>query len=580
MAIHVNNAPRGGSKPDLIPEEFIAQVNERADVLEVVQRSVKLKKAGANNWLGLCPFHSEKSPSFTVTPSKGMYHCFGCGATGGPISFLMEHDGVPFRDAVKELALASGLPLPASLAENPQSAGPSVETGPLYAAMELASQYYRHVLRHDPASIAYLKTRGISPATAAKFRIGAAPNEWRGLQEPFPDYATNPFLVQSGLVREKESASGDGRSNRYDTFRGRIIFPVRDARGRIVAFGGRIVGEGDPKYLNSPESPIFNKSGCLYGLFEAREDIRTKKMAIVVEGYIDVAMLSQAGVANAVACMGTSITRWHVERLLTQTDTVAFAFDGDAAGRRAAWRALETCAPLMEDQHDVRFLLLPNGKDPDDLAKEEGAAGFEERVRKSPSFSEFLIGELRLKHNQLASTEDRARFASEASVIAGRLSYRTKLRKLLLQRISEEASVPGSVIKSLQAASANRSAPKNLWSTLSAAAVAAPSAAIAQRELLLELLDPEDEHEQAFAQALTSLPTGDHPDRPADPAWLVARDTMNASIDIIDEYRQQQVRSETRAQYQNGEISEQEYLRMSMPTGAIVDPATPGHRTP
>lgn len=562
MAIQINHEPNRAArqtKSGLISEEFIAEVNERADILQIIERSVKLKKSGATNWLGLCPFHNEKGPSFTVTPSKGMYHCFGCGASGGAITFLMEHDGVPFREAIKELAVNAGLSLPAALSDQ-EDDGPVVETAPLYQSMELASQFFRHVLRHDKASLDYIKSRGINAASVKKFNIGATADEWRGLREAFQDYDTNPHIVQSGLIREKESEGG--KTNRYDTFRARIMFPVRDTRGRIIAFGGRILGDGEPKYMNSPESPIFNKSGSLYGLFEAREAIRLHKMAVVVEGYIDVVMLAQHGVEYTVACMGTSMTRWHVERLFTQTDTVVFAFDGDAAGSKAAWRSMETCIPMLEDQHDIRFLLMPEGKDPDDLAKEEGAAAFEERVRKAPSLSEFMIGELRARHNQLASTEDRARFAAEGSQLVSKMGYKTKLRSLLLQRISEESRVPGSVIKALQASSNSRSKNHSLWSVLSAAALAAPEQAIEQRDLLIEILDHDDEQEHAFAQVLTSIT----PDSPVavGAAWLVARDTMNAAVDMIADYRDQQVRSELKAKLQQGEITEGEYLRMSL----------------
>lgn len=560
------NQPGKSNKPSLIPEEFIAQVNEKADLLAIIGRSVKLKKSGANNWIGLCPFHTEKGPSFAVTPAKAMYHCFGCGATGGAISFLMEHDGVPFREAVKDLAISSGLPLPPGLSEDGDKTGPVVETGPLFQAMDLASQYFRHVLNHDQASRAYMRKRGITPASAKKFMLGAAPDEWRGLQEAFPDYETNEHIVLSGLIREKESEA-TGKKNRYDTFRGRIMFPLRDTRGRTVAFVGRALGDGEPKYMNSPESPIFNKSGSLYGLFEAREAIRQKKVAIVVEGNIDVVMLSQNGVENVVACMGTSMTRWHVERLLTQCDMLVFAFDGDAAGRKAARRALETCAPLMEDQHDIRFLILPDGKDPDDIAREEGAAAFDERVRTAASFSEFLIGEIRLAHNNLASAEDRARFASEASAIAGRLGYKTKLRRLLLQRISDESMMPGSVIKKLQNDSRSRAGEMNLWTKLSAAAIKAPSVALAQRELLLELLDTDDGREMSFAQTLQGLSEsqgGELVESSTDASWMIARDIMNSAVDLIGEHRNHQLRLELKEQWQRGEITQSEYMRSTL----------------
>jgi DNA primase len=566
MAIH-REAPRAPPIKGVgrIPEQFIAQVNERADILKVIERSVKLKKAGANNYLGLCPFHKERTPSFTVAPHKGIYKCFGCGASGGALSFLMEHDGTPFRDAVKELAHDAGLALPPEMTEGEASGGPAVETGPLFHSMDIAAKCFGHVLRHTPAAIDYLKGRGVTAAGARKFLLGMAPDEWRGLKEAFPDYETNPFILQAGLVREK--TSDDGRTNRYDTFRNRITFGVRDTRGRIVAFGGRVLGDGEPKYLNSPESPIFNKSGALFGLYEAREAIRQKKLAIVVEGYMDVVMLSQFGVENVVASMGTSFTRWHVERLLTQSDAIAFAFDGDAAGRKAAWRAMETCVNVVEDHHDIRFLILPGNLDPDDLVQAEGAAAFDERVRKAPSLSEFLVSELTLKHNNLATAEDRARFASEGSNVAGRLSYRTKLRGLLLQQIAAEAALPGSAIKALQSQSAARYAPVTLWSRLADAARIAPDEAVQHRAIIVELLDRDDPNEAQLAQLLLSLDpaagVAGAPDR-CEPRWLVARDALRAAIDLIVEHREQQARDDLRARFQRGDIGEQEFLREAL----------------
>lgn len=564
MGIHEHSPPQGNAatRRGRIPEDFVAAVNERADVLEIVQRSVKLKKAGANNYLGLCPFHKERTPSFTVTPSKGMYKCFGCGAAGGPLMFLMEHDGVPFRDAVKELAQSCGMPLPPELSDN-DVGQPTVDTSPLYSAMETASHFFIHALRHTPAAIAYLKSRGINAATVKRFGIGFAPDEWRSLREAFPDYAENPFIVQCGLIREKESGSAGQAPNRYDTFRNRIMFPVRDTRGRITAFGGRILGAGEPKYMNSPESPIFNKSGALFGLFEARESIRREKIALLVEGYMDVAMLAQNGVEYAVAAMGTSLTRWHLERLLTQTDCVVFAFDGDAAGQKAADRALETVTPILEDHHDFRFLVLPDGKDPDEVVQVEGPAAFLDRVRRAPSYSEFLVSQAVRRNNNLASAEDRARFAAEAGLVAGRLSYRTKLRRILLQQIAHEAQIPGAALSALQAQSASRKPRLTLWDRMAAAAVAAPDIAIEERDTIMMLLDHEHPQEQelvAVLNALQPVAAGNA----ADSQWLIARDTLRAAIDLIAAHREEQAMQELRAAYQRGQIDEQAFAQQAM----------------
>lgn len=556
-----------------IPEEFISQVNERSDILGIIGRSVQLKKSGSNSWVGRCPFHSEKTPSFTVTPNKGMYHCFGCGVSGGSIQFLVEHDGIPFRDAVKELALSNGMQLPAESFGERQNTpeNPAIDIAPLYSAMEMAAKYFRHILIHDESAKAYLRDRGVNQESVNKYLIGFAPNEWRGLEEAFKNYSDNEAIVQCGLVREKESvdANGEIRKRRYDTFRARVMFPVRNTRGRVCAFGGRIVVDTEakesPKYINSPESPIFDKSNMLFGLYEAREAIRRKKMAIIVEGYLDVVMLSQCGVQYAVACMGTGMTRQHVEKIFTQTDTVVFSFDGDAAGRKAAWRALHTCIPVVEDKHDIRFLLLPQGKDPDDLAKEEGSEAFEKRILKAPSLSEFLISELRTKHNNLTGPEDRARFASEASEIASRLGYRTKLRKLLLQAISDESRTPGSVIRSMQVASSNRSGKKTLWQTLSEAVLLVPEQAFNERDMILELLDKDDPEEKRFSDILTSLSESNQATTHAsETKVLLARDTVNNALNIIMEYRESQIKEIIRTQFSNGEISEEEYMRLMM----------------
>jgi DNA primase len=575
-------------EPLRIPDSFIEEVNERADILSIIEGAVKLKKTGSNNYIGLCPFHTEKSPSFTVTPSKGMYHCFGCGNSGGAITFLVKHDGQTFKEAVKSIANDLGMALPEALQDKPkrvldgsaadagadstQPAGPHIEKTPLYDSMALAARYFRYTLRHDEAAMKYVASRGISAQSLNRFHIGATNDNWQGLQTAFPDYASNENLENCGLVRTKERidhSSGEISTNRYDVFRSRLMFPVRDTRGRICAFGGRIMSDQMPKYINSPESVIFNKSETLFGLYEARESIRTKKMAIVVEGYIDVIMLSQHGVENVVACMGTSITRQHIEKLFTQSETIVFAFDGDAAGRKAAWRAMQTCVGLIEDAHDLRFLILPQGKDPDNLAREEGAQAFENRARTALSLSEFLISELSLKHNNLNNAEDRARFASEGSEVASRLPYRTKLRNILLQRISQESQTPGSVMKALQAASRSRkSLDKNsIWSILEKMVVAAPSIAIQERALICELLDLDDPQESSINQVLQEAELFLDQEAPSSPQWLIARDSLESASRMIEEHRVRQVKNDLKEKLQNGEISDEQYLRMHIDAG-------------
>lgn len=558
-----SNAPRAAR----IPDDFIQQVNERADIVAIISRTVALKKSGANH-VGLCPFHKEKSPSFTVNATKGLYHCFGCGASGTALNFLMEHDGTPFRDAVIELAQGAGMSLPVEMTQSGASGAPSVETGPLYAAMGLAAKYFAHVLRHSTEAKDYLKKRGVTGVGAKRFVIGMAPDEWRGLKEPFPDYEKNQAILLAGLIREKDGKDETSK-NRYDTFRNRITFGVRDTRGRIIAFGGRVMANEEPKYLNSPESPIFNKSGALFGLYEAREAIRVKKFAVVVEGYMDVVMSSQHGVENAVASMGTAFTRSHAERLLTQTDMLVFAFDGDSAGRKAAWKAMETCIPIIEDHHVLRFVLFPDKQDPDEFMRTQGAAAFDDLVRKSPGLSEFLLSTLTEQNNNLASTEDRARFAAEASEVAKRLGFRTKLRALLLEQIATESRLPGVAIKAIQTASKARTTNATIWGRLAQAAVIVPATTLAARDLIIELLDPDDAHEMALIRTLQAISPESVDVQPvatagANSAWLLARDTMHNAVDLIAEFREKQARDDLKKRFGAGEITEAEFIKQSL----------------
>lgn len=556
----------------MLPDSFVEEVKERADVFAVVSRSVTLKKSGGSSFTGLCPFHKEKSPSFCVTPSKGMYKCFGCGAAGGALDFMMEHDGQPFREAVLDLARDCGVPLPPELAAPGVATEPTIPTAPIYAAMGLAAKFFSHVLKHTPAAKAYLKGRGLLPDTLKRYAIGFAPDEWRGLREAFTDYDSNAVLAQAALVREGEPKT-DGRVNRYDTFRNRITFGVRDTRGRFVAFGARLMdGSEGPKYLNSPASPVFDKSSAIFGLFEAREAIRTKKRVFVFEGYMDVVMMSQAGVQNVVATMGTAFTRAHAERLLTQCDSLVFSFDGDAAGRKAANRALNIMLPLVEDQHDIRFLICPDGKDPDNLAREEGAAAFEARAEAAPSLSSFLISETILQCNGLKTMEDRARFAQEAGELAKRLGYRTKLRSLLLDQITTESRIPGAAIAAIRSAEVSQRVRHTLWSRLAEAVKFAPAEALAQRALLLELIDQTDPEEAKFSSALEALDAPGASARksmPADdPQFLAARDAMVGAVELIGEHRERQYREELRMKLQRGEISDLDFMRESMALAA------------
>jgi DNA primase len=348
----------------VIPQDFIHLLLDRVDIVEVVERYVPLKKKGAN-YQACCPFHNEKTPSFTVSPSKQFYHCFGCGAHGTAISFLMEHAGLDFPEAVRELSARVGLTVPDDgQGRKPEDSRRDV----LAAAMDEAARFYREQLKISDKAIAYLKGRGLSGETAARFGMGFAPDEWQGLARAGVDYQDSA-LEEAGLV-----IAGEGK--RYDRFRDRVMFPIRNERGRVIAFGGRVIGQGEPKYLNSPETPLFHKGRELYGLHENRRGIQAAGFALVVEGYMDVVMLAQHGVDNALATLGTAVTPEHVTRILRLVDRVVYAFDGDNAGRKAAWRGLENTLPQLPDGKQVGFLFLPEGEDPDSYVRAHGGDAF------------------------------------------------------------------------------------------------------------------------------------------------------------------------------------------------------------
>lgn len=392
----------------MIPESFIQELLARVDVVDVVGRYVQLRKGGAN-LLGLCPFHNEKSPSFTVSPTKQFYHCFGCGAHGSAITFLMEHTGASFPEAVRTLAASAGMTVPEenrSPRQQQETARRKAEESRHTQVLDAAQAHYLKQLRASPAAIRYLKQRGLTGEIAAHFGLGWSGTDRHGLSQVFPNYE-DPTLVESGLVIESE----DGR--RYDRFRERIMFPIRNARGSLIGFGGRIIGKGEPKYLNSPETPLFSKGQELYGLWEARQAIRQEGQVIVVEGYMDVVGLAQQGIANAVATLGTATTPDHVKKLLRTSDKVIFSFDGDGAGRRAAWRALQACLPVLRDDIAIRFLFLPTEHDPDSYVRELGAEAFRACLGEAVALSRFLLDELASRHN-MDEAEGRASCLHEA----------------------------------------------------------------------------------------------------------------------------------------------------------------------
>jgi DNA primase len=416
-----------------IPQAFIDELIARTDIVELIGGRVQLKKAG-REWKACCPFHNEKTPSFWVSPDKQFYHCFGCGAHGTALGFLMEHDKLPFPDAVEELASRLGLEVPRE-----DGGAPRERPGEgLYELLAQATQFYRDSLRESPRAKAYLEGRGVSAESCVKFAVGYAPNAWDAVLKRFGGSpARERALAEAGLVVER---SGKGESGYYDRFRDRVMFPIRDARGRPIAFGGRVIDAGEPKYLNSPETPLFHKGRELYGLYEARQALRKLDRLLVVEGYVDVVRLAQAGMHYAVATLGTATTPEHLNRLFRVTAELVFCFDGDRAGRAAAWRALENALEHARDGRQLRFLFLPEGHDPDTLVGEEGAEAFEARIADALPISEFLVKEL-AERTELSSVDGRARLAELARPLLARVPPGV-YHELLLERLAQEVRMP------------------------------------------------------------------------------------------------------------------------------------------
>jgi len=413
----------------MIPQSFVQELLSRVDIVDVIERYVPLKKSGAN-YFACCPFHGEKSASFSVSPSKQFYHCFGCGVHGSAVGFLMEYSGLGFVDAVKELASQVGLQVP----DDGRATGPTQDDASerLYEAMAVAARFYRDQLKPARQAIDYLKRRGLSGQVAARFDLGYAPDEWQALEKVFPDYQAKS-LADAGLVIDND------QGRRYDRFRNRIIFPIHDRRGRIIAFGGRVLDKGEPKYLNSPETPLFEKGRELYGLFLAQKAIRDAGFAVVVEGYMDVVALAQFGIENAVATLGTATTPQHVHTLLRQTDRIVFCFDGDAAGRRAAWRALENALESLRDDATLAFLFLPAEHDPDSFVRAEGTEAFRKAALAATPLARFLIQELSGRH-ALDSAEGRAAFVHEAAPLVTRIAA-PLLKLQVVKSVAETAGM-------------------------------------------------------------------------------------------------------------------------------------------
>ncbi|HEV7491098.1 MAG TPA: DNA primase, partial [Rhodanobacteraceae bacterium] len=387
-----------------IPEKFIDDLLARVDIVDVIQERVPLKKSG-RDWSARCPFHDERSPSFTVSPTKQFYHCFGCGAHGSAIGFLMNYDRLEFPDAVEELANRAGIKVPY---EGGREA-PREDSADLYNVLDAAASFYRRQLAANETARAYFENRGLDEATLARFNLGYAPDQWDALKNAL---GTSPQRME--LLEKAGMLTSGERGSKYDRFRHRVMFPILDRRGRTIAFGGRVlVKEDTPKYLNSPETPLFHKGRELFGLWQVREAHQKIPRLIVVEGYMDAISLHQFGVPQAVATLGTATTRDHAEILFRQCADVYFCFDGDRAGRQAAWRAVESVLPRMRDGRQAMFLFLPDGEDPDSVIRKEGSAGFEDRLKNATPLSEFFFAEIG-KDVNLNSLDGKARLAERA----------------------------------------------------------------------------------------------------------------------------------------------------------------------
>ena len=446
----------------MIPDSFIQDLLNRVDIVDVIDRSVPLKKAGAN-YSACCPFHNEKSPSFTVSPTKQFYHCFGCGAHGSALGFIMEYQGISFVEAVHELAKTVGMIVPQET--RPEDEIRAKALPGLHEVMQQAANYYKAQLKQSERAIEYLKGRGLSGQVAARFQMGYAPAGWQNLEQIFADYRQEA-LKTAGLVIENE------QGRRYDRFRDRIMFPIHDQKGQVIGFGGRVLEAADAgaKYLNSPETPLFQKGQELYGLFLARRAIRDAGRVLVVEGYMDVVALAQYGIEYAVAALGTATTPTHITKLMRQTDEIVFCFDGDNAGRAAAWRAAMNALPALTDSLRLSFLFLPTEHDPDSYVREFGKEAFESFIGQAVPLSQYLVQELSAS-NGLQSQEDRVRFLNEAEPILKQIQA-PRLGLLLRKRVAELADISADEMRSMiklpeTKRSPARSAPRQTRTTMS-----------------------------------------------------------------------------------------------------------------
>lgn len=444
--------------PGKIPRTFIDSLIARIDIVDVIDRRVPLTRKGTE-FQACCPFHQEKTPSFTVSPSKQFYHCFGCGAHGTAIGFLMNYANLGYVDAIEELAANAGLEVPTEGASG-RATKPPVAATQLRAIVEQANHWFQQQLRTHPEAkqaIAYLKRRGLDGRICAHFGIGFAPTSWDGLSSALGSNQQRKLqLVKAGLVAQRDRESKSSGGNQYDRFRGRVIFPIEDHRGKVVAFGGRLLGAGEPKYLNSPETPLFHKGAELYGLHRARRAIGNQNYSVVVEGYMDVVSLAQFGIDNAVATLGTATTRIHLQRLLRLAPEVVFCFDGDRAGRDAAWKAMQVALPELQDGRQLGFLFLPDGEDPDSIVRCEGAQAFGQRVANAMPLAQFLFDTL-VAQVDMSRMDGRARLVKMAQPLINQLPEGA-LRQTMLSRLTTLSGLASSQFGSVAATPTTRPA--------------------------------------------------------------------------------------------------------------------------
>ena len=466
----------------LIPQHFIDDLITRADIVEVLGRRIQLKKAG-REFKACCPFHDEKTPSFTVSPAKGFYHCFGCGEHGTALSFLMKYDHMDFVDAVESLAGMMGIDVPRE--ENQR---PARRYDELFQLMQQVEKHYQEELKKHPPAVDYLKARGIDGATAKRFGIGFAPPGWSHLLDRFgTSKEATDRLLALGLIIRKDNGK------HYDRFRERIMFPIRDSRGRCIGFGGRVLGQEEPKYLNSPETVLFHKGSELYGLYEARQALRNIERLVIVEGYMDVVGLARHGIDFAAATLGTATTDEHLKRLFRVSDEVHFCFDGDRAGRAAAWRALETALPQIREGRQIRFVFLPEGQDPDSYVQTSAAAGFEKLMDEALELSEYFVEEL-ASQVDMESLDGRARLAELAKPLVGRIPPGV-YRELLIERLAESVGLAAAKLQAILAQDPATPAPaprrQGLGGLRHQSRPSAAKPSIVRRAISLLLNDPE-----------------------------------------------------------------------------------------